>query len=1132
METMMDSSPSRTDPLNALAEEFLTRYRRGERPALSEYAAQHPELAERIRELFPTLILMEQCGPPSVEAPALQPGLPRQWGEYRLLREVGRGGMGIVYEAVQEALGRRVAIKVLPPALQHGKHRERFQREGRAAARLHHTNIVPLFGVGEHEGMLFLVMQFIDGRGLDVILREFHAGRGTARASGNTHPVVPEERAGDIRSETPLTGFATDDPTPPVAAWDSTRPPPLSWPHEEMFFHAMTRLGAQAAEALAYAHSQGVLHRDIKPSNLLVDGQGTLWVADFGLAKTGDSATLTERSEVVGTLRYLAPERFRGQCDARSDVYTLGVTLYEMLTLRPAFEGDERVELIERIMREAPPRPRLVLPSIPLDLETIVLKAMAKEPAERYASAAELAGDLRCYLEDRPIRARRPTLRQKLARWSRRHKPILWSAAVSTFVLLLLSVAVLAWSNFVISHERDQKDAALSAAQESELMARRRFYAGQIFLAHQAWQAGNPARVLDLLEELRPGPNEVDLRSFEWYYLWRLCHQGQRFTRNVPNSRSLCLVFSPDGKTLAVGGSDSSIRLWEAATGRPLARWTGEQYKVPCLAFAPDGKTLVAPNLRQPHNVTRWNLATGQSEDILKDLRGTVQSMAFSSDRKTLAIGEDDGTITLWDTTTWREPITLRKGGGLVTSLVFSPDGRKLAAATPWGPDNGRIQIWDLANRPSCVSWKFEEAYSLAFSPDGRKLAAGGTFGFLRLFEAATGQPCASFHGHSRGNVFSVAFTPDGKTLASGGNDRTVRLWDVDTAQPRYCYADSGPVYAVAFSPDGQMLVSAGHEGTITFRDAVPAQEELVLPDAGGFVAFSPDGKTLASAGKETLKLWDVATWKATTLSFGGGTEPSESLAFSHDGKTLAVARGRTLKLFDVLSRQEQASHERPTICWSVAFSPDDKTLASARIGAPGISLWDLATQKVRDTLTPDPTSQARIAAFSPDGKTLATGGGYGVLKLFDLATGQEPVTLQAADRGGIGWLFCVAFSPDGHLLASGDMRGNVKLWDVATGKWRATFKGQVDAVLALTFTSDGRTLVTGGDDQSVKLWDVATGQERITLKGFKSAVRSLAFAPNDTLLVAGSSDGTVRVWRAAADPEAPTRRAEPSVEK
>jgi serine/threonine protein kinase len=250
----------------------------------------------------------------------------------------------------------------------------------------------------------------------------------------------------------------------------------------------------QAAEALAYAHSQGVLHRDIKPANLLVDAQGTLWVADFGLAKTEDSDTLTERSEVVGTLRYLAPERFGGQCDARSDVYSLGVTLYEMLTLRPAFEGDDRGELVERLPRQTPPRPRQLTPTIPLDLETIVLKAMVREPAERYASAADLAADLRCYLEDRPIRARRPTLRQKLARWSRRHKPIVWTAAVSLLVLLVMSVAILAWSNLVISHERDQKDAALITARENELAACRRFYAGQIFLAHQAWEGGNPAR--------------------------------------------------------------------------------------------------------------------------------------------------------------------------------------------------------------------------------------------------------------------------------------------------------------------------------------------------------------------------------------------------------------------------------------------------------------------------------------------------------------------------------------------------------------------------------------------------------------------------------------------------------------
>jgi WD40 repeat protein len=449
-----------------------------------------------------------------------------------------------------------------------------------------------------------------------------------------------------------------------------------------------------------------------------------------------------------------------------------------------------------------------------------------------------------------------------------------------------------------------------------------------------------------------------------------------------------------------------------------------------------------------------------------------------------------------------------------------------LATASAWAEDGGCVVIYDLASR-SGHRLAGEGSYGLAFSPDSQLLGlSGNEVDPPRLIEAATGRQRFAFEQHP-GQAYAVAFAPDGKTLATGGNDRTVRCYDARTGEEHASYADAGPVFAVGFSPDGKTIASAGYDGTITVRDAAPVPDNLVLPGAGAMVAFSPDGKTFATTGAAALKLWDVSTWKETAaIPFAHPKEPAESLAFAHDGKTLAVAHYHTLKVFEVAPTRERASLLGDRVFWNVAFSPDDKTLASANAWLPYVSLRDPTTLREQARLAPDTRAWARIATFSPDGKLVATGSQFGILKLFDAATGQERAILQPGEHGG-DWIFCAAFSPGGRLLASGDRQGIIKIWDVATGEPRTVLKGHTDAVYALVFTGDDSTLATGGNDKTVKLWDVATGQERITLKGFKAAVRSLAFAPDGTLLAAGSWDGTVRVWRSAADPEALARRAD-----
>jgi serine/threonine protein kinase len=494
------SGSSERDPLEQVTESFLARWRAGERPAVSEYEKNYPELAADIRELFPALVMMEQgreCveKPPGSEDSSSPPQqVPDRLGEYHLLREIGRGGMGVVYEAFQESLGRHVALKVLPSnPFGRAEQLERFRREARAAARLHHTNIVPVFGVGEHQGIHYYAMQFIHGQGLDAVLEELRRLR-TSREptamsalatnvaqrllSDQLHPggIAPTIHEG----ASPLP--APSRPLPPAPDLSSASGISSNLNLRGPYYAGVARIGLQAAEALAYAHSQGVVHRDIKPSNLLLDTEGRVWITDFGLAKAEDSEELTQPGAILGTLRYMAPERFHGQADARSDVYALGATLYELLTLRPAFDQPHREMLVEQILHREPPPPRKIDPRIPRDLETSVLKAMSKEPARRYASAADLAEDLRRILADRPIRARRTPWRERAWRWCRRN-PGVASLMAALWLVLLVGTAAVSWqwrrAETHLQTAQDEHHEADRQRKQADLFARK---------AHQAFE--------------------------------------------------------------------------------------------------------------------------------------------------------------------------------------------------------------------------------------------------------------------------------------------------------------------------------------------------------------------------------------------------------------------------------------------------------------------------------------------------------------------------------------------------------------------------------------------------------------------------------------------------------------------
>jgi tetratricopeptide (TPR) repeat protein len=543
----MASSSSAPDVLGRLADELLERHRRGEQPALTEYTKRYPDLADQIRELFSAVVLMEGVRPaaqPPAGTTIPEGAVPcRRLGEYCIVREIGRGGMGVVYEAEQESLGRRVALKVLPPgALADPRQVQRFQREARAAARLHHTNIVPVFGVGEEGGTHYYVMQYIEGRPLDEVLAELRR----LRAQTQPRPAPPGEpaQAGASPGEEPAPaagpgpsaavaqslwqgrfraaggkGLGEADDPDEATELDGVGPPAagaeggaaagssslLSDP-ERPYAQSVAQVGVQVAEALEYAAAQGVLHRDIKPSNLLLDVFGRVWLTDFGLAKATGTPDLTHSGDLLGTLRYMAPERFQGRADVRSDVYALGLTLYELLALRPAFGAAGQAQLIGQITSGEPPRLDGLNPQLPRDLVTIVHKAIARDPGDRYQTAAALAEDLRRFLEDRSILARRASLREQAWRWCRRN-PAGAALLAALLALLLLASGGGAWLVRLKAEGR-----AEAARQEQELRQEVVTALAQVASLRRGFQFRQANQLLERVQQRLEPASPDDLR--------------------------------------------------------------------------------------------------------------------------------------------------------------------------------------------------------------------------------------------------------------------------------------------------------------------------------------------------------------------------------------------------------------------------------------------------------------------------------------------------------------------------------------------------------------------------------------------------------------------------------------------
>jgi WD40 repeat protein/serine/threonine protein kinase len=1066
-----------------------------------------------------------------------EPDLPfARLGHYEILARLGRGGMGDVYLAYEEALRRQVAVKVLPRELaRDAAFVRRFHHEAAAIARLDHPNVVPIYYSGQDAGHHFFVMQYVEGESLAQRL----------------------ERQGRL---------AADD--------------------------ALAIL-ERCLAGLEAAHDAGLVHRDVKPANILIEGKtGRVLIADFGLARTTDTSGPTATGQVLGTAEYIAPEQALGQpVDGRTDLYALGGVAYQMLSGRLPFQATTIDSLIYQHAFEPPPSLEKTAPDLSPALARLVMKLLAKDPAQRYQRAAEALAEVRRLRGDRKIAdpetsvfvpndplavgiqagAGAPTPACVGTRQAPEALPPRRPPSRQRRVVALLSVLVAAvllggavyriqtdHGELVITSESDDVEILIkpgprvvrirdaktgqsvtlpSGSYELEL----KDVGKGLRLTLDKVTLSRGDKVLARIERVKgdraaKGPEDADVGK---------ATEVQRFKGYPAERHPGLMALSPNGRILATAASD--IQLWDVTTGKKLPTLEGHRTQIQCLAFSPDGKWLASGAAGPDATVRIWDVASGKLEKVCWHAgtegpgSGWVTGVAFAPDGKTVFSSSFEGSVRQWDVQTGQE--VKRFGGkGRYRCLAISPDGRWLASGTSSPPGEPRgIFVWDVASGKEIQRFeghatpgKIGETI-LAFSPDGKRILSAGYDPTARVWDIAGGKevrrledcPLAGWGG-------SVQWAPDGRTLLEVRSDyRGIRRWDVETGKERPGFADPricGVGARVILLRDGRSVLCVFADNTARLwrlpDPPAPAKAGEVWRYEGHSgnvlgVAFSPDGRrVLSSSSDGTVRLLDAQTGKLLRTM---NHPRARSVAFAPDGKR-AISTGwggdGSLRLWDLETCQELKHFYTGWGVHGAAFTPDGRRVLYALPADKTLRLLDLETgQEVKRF--EGHAGGVQGYALSADGKRTLSGSVDTTARLWDNETGKELKRLE----GHKDQVLCVAFSPDGKRAASAGNEAVIKIWDLETGKEIRQLEGHTALIHGLAFSRDGRRLASASYDKTVRLWDAATGKELYKCEGHTEGVYDVAFSPDGRSLVSGSKDRSVRLWR-LPDPPPPENAA------